>query len=129
MPTPRWLLEDAAKALAAAGCFAIVLEGVPDVVAAAVTEAVDVPTIGIGAGRHCDGQVLVFHDLLGLGSQKPPKFARVYANLGEAATTALAAFAADVRAGTFPADEESYHASADLQSALSAEDDEIDAPA
>jgi 3-methyl-2-oxobutanoate hydroxymethyltransferase len=122
-------LEDAAKALAAAGCFAIVLEGVPDVVAAAVTEAVDVPTIGIGAGPHCDGQVLVFHDLLGLGSRKPPKFARVYANLGEAATAAIAAYAADVRDGTFPADEESYHASADLQRALLSEDDEIDAPA
>ena len=62
-------LLDAAKALAAAGCFAFVIEGVPDVVGAAVTEAVDVPTIGIGAGPACDGQVLVFHDLLGLGTR------------------------------------------------------------
>jgi 3-methyl-2-oxobutanoate hydroxymethyltransferase len=111
-------LMDAAKALAAAGCFAFVLEGVPDVVAARVTEALDVPTIGIGAGAHCDGQVLVFHDLLGLGARTPPKFVRQYANLGEAATTAVAAFAADVRSGRFPSDEESYHASAELTEAL-----------
>lgn len=112
------LLADAAKALAAAGCFAIVLEGVPDVVAARVTDTVDVPTIGIGAGPSCDGQVLVFHDLLGLGSRTPPKFVRRYANLAEVATAAVAAYAADVRAGTFPGDEESYHAPADLQAAL-----------
>jgi len=122
-------LKDAAKALAVAGCFALVLEGVPDVVAAAVTEAVDVPTIGIGAGPACDGQVLVFHDLLGLGARQPPKFARQYANLGVLATEAIAAYAADVRRGTFPNDDESYHASSDLQSALSLEDDEIESPA
>ncbi|HEX3946093.1 MAG TPA: 3-methyl-2-oxobutanoate hydroxymethyltransferase [Acidimicrobiales bacterium] len=121
-------LKDAAKALAAAGCFAIVLEGVPDVVAAAVTDAVDVPTIGIGAGAGCDGQVLVFHDILGLGSRTPPKFARRYANLAELATAAIATYAADVRTGAFPSDEESYHASTDLQDALSL-DDEIEAPA
>ena len=104
-------LLDAAKALAAAGCFAIVLEGVPDVVAAAVTEAIDVPTIGIGAGPGCDGQVLVFHDLLGLGTGRQPKFVRRYADLAEVATAAVAAFAADVRAGAFPTTTESYHAS------------------
>lgn len=114
-------LMDAAKALAAAGCFAIVLEGVPDVVAGAVTDAVDVPTIGIGAGRACDGQVLVFHDLLGLGAVPPPKFARQYAALGELATAAVAAYAADVRAGRFPADAESYHGSADLAHAFDPE--------
>jgi 3-methyl-2-oxobutanoate hydroxymethyltransferase len=107
-------LMDAAKALAAAGCFAVVLEGVPDVVAARVTEAIDIPTIGIGAGAGCDGQVLVFHDLLGLGSRTPPKFVRRYANLGQAATEAVAAYAADVRSGRFPSDQESYHAPAEV---------------
>jgi 3-methyl-2-oxobutanoate hydroxymethyltransferase len=111
-------LLDAAKALAAAGCFAFVIEGVPDVVGAAVTEAVDVPTIGIGAGPACDGQVLVFHDLLGLGSRKPPKFVRQYAEVGRIATEAVAAFVADVRNGTFPSDAESYHAPEGLGDAL-----------
>jgi 3-methyl-2-oxobutanoate hydroxymethyltransferase len=111
-------LVDAAKAIAAAGCFAMVLEGVPDVVAAAVTEAVDVPTIGIGAGASCDGQVLVFHDLLGLGDRKPPKFVRRYADLGAIATEAVATFAADVRSGRFPGDAETYHGSDDLRRSL-----------
>lgn len=114
-------LMDAAKALAAAGCFAIVLEGVPDVVAAAVTETVDVPTIGIGAGPACDGQVLVFHDVLGLGNRTPPKFVRRYADLGQAAVAAVAEYAADVRAGRFPADEESYHASDQVRQSLAQE--------
>ncbi len=112
-------LLDAAKALSAAGCFGFVIEGVPDVVGAAVTEAIDVPTIGIGAGPACDGQVLVFHDLLGLGRRKPPKFVRQYADVGRIATEAIAAFAADVRNGTFPSDAESYHAPAGLGDALS----------
>lgn len=98
-----------AKALAVAGCFALVLEGVPDVVAVGVTEAVDVPTIGIGAGAGCDGQVLVFHDLLGLGEGRCPKFVRQYAHLSAAAVEAVTAWAADVRAGTFPSEEETYH--------------------
>ena len=112
-------LLDAAKALSAAGCFALVIEGVPDVVGAAVTEAVDVPTIGIGAGPACDGQVLVFHDLLGLGSRTPPKFVRQYAEVGRIATEAVHAFAEDVRHGTFPSDAESYHGSDELGTALS----------
>jgi len=103
------LLSDA-RVLEAAGCFAIVLEGVPDVVAAAVTAAVAVPTIGIGAGPACDGQVLVFHDLVGFGRHRPAKFVRRYADLGQAATEAVATWAADVRAGRFPSDEETYHA-------------------
>jgi 3-methyl-2-oxobutanoate hydroxymethyltransferase len=111
-------LLDAAKALSAAGCFALVIEGVPDVVGAAVTEAIDVPTIGIGAGPACDGQVLVFHDLLGLGSGTPPKFVRQYAEIGRIATEAVAAFAADVRSGAFPNDSESYHGSTELGDAL-----------
>jgi len=102
------LLHDA-KALEAAGVFALVLEGIPDVVAARVTAEVDVPTIGIGAGPSCDGQVLVFHDLLGLGEGRYPKFARRYAELGVAATEAIAAWAHDVRVGEFPAEAETYH--------------------
>lgn len=114
------LLESDAKALAAAGCFAIVLEGVPEAVAATATAAVDVPTIGIGAGATCDGQVLVFHDLVGLGRQAPPKFVRQYAHLADDAIAAVAAYAADVRSGAFPADSETYHASPDLRDALAA---------
>jgi 3-methyl-2-oxobutanoate hydroxymethyltransferase len=97
-----------AKAIAAAGCFAVVLEGVPESVGAAITDSLDVPTIGIGAGPDCDGQVLVFHDLLGFNA-KVPKFVRRYAELGEAAVAAVAAYAADVRSGAFPADAEVYH--------------------
>ena len=97
-----------AKAIAAAGCFAVVLEGVPESVGAAITDSLDVPTIGIGAGPACDGQVLVFHDLLGF-SDRVPKFVRRYAELGQAATAAVAAYAADVRSGVFPADGETYH--------------------
>jgi 3-methyl-2-oxobutanoate hydroxymethyltransferase len=97
-----------AEALVAAGCFAIVLEGVPEKVGAAITESVDVPTIGIGAGPACDGQVLVFHDLLGFNATAP-KFVRRYADLASEATAAVAAYAADVRSGAFPADAEVYH--------------------
>jgi 3-methyl-2-oxobutanoate hydroxymethyltransferase len=97
-----------AKAITAAGCFAVVLEGVPESVGAAITDSLDVPTIGIGAGPACDGQVLVFHDLLGF-SDRVPKFVRRYAELGQAATDAVAAYAADVRSGAFPADGETYH--------------------
>jgi len=111
-------LLGAAKSLEDAGCFAFVIEGVPDVVGAAVTEAVTVPTIGIGAGPSCDGQVLVFHDLLGLGSATPPRFVRRYAEIGRIATEAVAAFADDVRQGTFPNEAESYHGSAALGDAL-----------
>ena len=107
-----------AKALAAAGCFAIVLEGVPDNVARMVTESVDVPTIGIGAGRGCDGQVLVFHDVLGIEDRVAPKFVRRYADLKEAGVEGLTAFAADVRSGAFPSDAESYHMAASESDAL-----------
>lgn len=97
------LLADA-RALAEAGCFAVVLEAIPAEVAAEVTAAIEVPTIGIGAGPACDGQVLVLHDLLGLGpaDRPPPSFARRYAPLGDLAREAVAAYAADVRAGSFP---------------------------
>jgi 3-methyl-2-oxobutanoate hydroxymethyltransferase len=109
----RALVADA-QALAEAGCFAIVLEGVPDTVAAMVTEAVPVPTIGIGAGPGCDGQVLVFHDLLGIEDRVLPKFVRRYASLKAEAVAAIADFAADVRAHRFPTEGESYHLPAEL---------------
>lgn len=104
----RILVEDAV-ALADAGCFSIVLECVPDAVASMVTEAVPVPTIGIGAGSSCDGQVLVFHDLAGVSTGRAPKFVRRYASLAGDATAAVAAFADDVRAGRYPSEAESYH--------------------
>ena len=103
-------IVDDAVALADAGCFAIVLECVPDAVARLVTDTVAVPTIGIGAGRHCDGQVLVFHDLLGLEERVTPKFVRRYADLAADARSAVAQFADDVRGGRFPASDETYHA-------------------
>jgi 3-methyl-2-oxobutanoate hydroxymethyltransferase len=107
-----------AKSLAAAGCFAIVLEGVPDEVARMITDAVDVPTIGIGAGPGCDGQVLVYHDVLGIEDRLLPKFVRRYADLKAEGVRALTAFAADVRTGAFPAAEESYHLSAEVAETL-----------
>jgi len=101
------LIEDA-LALEAAGVFAIVIECVPPVVGARVTEALSIPTIGIGAGPETDGQVLVFHDLLGLSGRTPPKFVRTYANIGDQITQAIAQYASDVRAGTFPGPAETY---------------------
>ena len=111
-------LRDDAKALAAAGCFAVVLEGVPDEVARLVTDGLDVPTIGIGAGRDTDGQVLVYHDVLGIEDRMAPKFVRRYADLGGAAVEGLQAFADDVRARRFPSDAESYHLSAEVAESL-----------
>jgi 3-methyl-2-oxobutanoate hydroxymethyltransferase len=111
-------LVDDAHALEDAGCFAIVLEGMPDEVARMVTDAVGVPTIGIGAGPRCDGQVLVFHDVLGLEDRIIPKFVRRYADLKATGVEALSAFAGDVRSGRFPADEECYHLSDDVRASL-----------
>jgi 3-methyl-2-oxobutanoate hydroxymethyltransferase len=104
----RELVEDA-RALAAAGVFAIVLEGVPDIVAQIVTQEVPVPTIGIGAGPYCDGQVLVYHDVLGLYHGRLPKFVRQYTHLADIATEALERFFADIESGAFPSEAESYH--------------------
>jgi 3-methyl-2-oxobutanoate hydroxymethyltransferase len=104
----RELVEDA-RALDAAGVFAIVLEGVPSIVAEIVTQEVSVPTIGIGAGSSCDGQVLVYHDVLGLHHGRLPKFVRQYTHLADIATEALERFFADIESGAFPADNESYH--------------------
>ena len=102
-------LVQAAKSLAHAGCFAIVLEGVPAPVAEMVTAGIDVPTIGIGAGAACDGQVLVSHDLLGIEDRFVPKFVRRYADIKGQSVEAIRAYAADVRSGAFPNDDESYH--------------------
>jgi 3-methyl-2-oxobutanoate hydroxymethyltransferase len=101
------LLQDA-RALEAAGCFAIVLEAVPAEVATRISEALAVPTIGIGSGRGCDGQVLVFHDLLGLYEGKPPRFVKRYADLAAETRAALERYAAEVRSGAFPGDEHTY---------------------
>jgi 3-methyl-2-oxobutanoate hydroxymethyltransferase len=103
----RALLQDA-RALEVAGCFTIVLEAVPAQVAARITESLTVPTIGIGSGRGCDGQVLVFHDLLGLYDGKAPRFVKRYADLADETRAALERYAADVRSGAFPGDEHTY---------------------
>ncbi|HEV2309360.1 MAG TPA: 3-methyl-2-oxobutanoate hydroxymethyltransferase, partial [Acidimicrobiia bacterium] len=111
-------IVDDAIALAEAGCFAIVLECVPDAVARLVTDSIAVPTIGIGAGRHCDGQVLVFHDLVGFENRVAPKFVRRYADLAADAAAAVERFADDVRAGRFPSSDETYHAADGVADAL-----------
>jgi 3-methyl-2-oxobutanoate hydroxymethyltransferase len=113
-------LVDDAVALESAGCFALVLEAVPDGVARMITETVSIPTIGIGAGRHCDGQVLVWHDLLGLSGtdRKLPKFVRQYAALEVEAVEAVGAFVADVREGRFPSSAETYHMTDQMADAL-----------
>lgn len=111
---------EAGRALAETGVFALVVEGVPTPVGRAVTDAVAVPTIGIGAGPHTDGQVLVFHDLLGMEDRLRPKFVRRYADVQAVATDALRAYAEDVRLRRFPTEAESYAASEDLTAALEA---------
>ena len=111
----REMIDDA-KALSDVGCFSIVLEGVPDVLGEIITKEVDAPTIGIGAGPGTDGQVLVFHDVLGLGSGNYPKFVRSYANLADDAVRALKMFKGDVEAGSFPGEEESYRISDEVAS-------------
>jgi 3-methyl-2-oxobutanoate hydroxymethyltransferase len=95
-----------ARALADAGAYAVVIENVPPALAADVTAAISIPTIGIGAGPSCDGQVLVMHDLLGLDPDWSPRFARRYAELGRDAIAAFSAFATDVRSGKFPGEKE-----------------------
>jgi 3-methyl-2-oxobutanoate hydroxymethyltransferase len=103
------LIRDA-RAVEAAGAFAVVLEAVPRELAAQITRELRIPTIGIGAGPDCDGQILVIHDLLGLTFGKTPKFARQYANVGKVIARAAREYCEDVRGGTFPSDGESYHA-------------------
>lgn len=105
--TARQLIEDA-RALEAAGAFAIVLEVVPREIARIITETISIPTIGIGAGVHCDIQVLVLHDMLGLAFSKLARFVRPYANLRDTISDAVTRYADDVRNGTYPSNEESY---------------------
>ena len=104
------LLDDA-RAVAEAGAFAVVLEGMPSDVAKEITEAIAIPTIGSGAGAECDGQVLVVHDVLGLTSGHVPKFAKQYADLGAAMSTAFAAYRQEVETGAFPSVEYTYRRS------------------
>jgi 3-methyl-2-oxobutanoate hydroxymethyltransferase len=101
------LLADA-RAVEAAGAFSLVIEGVPTEVGTAITKAVSIPTIGIGAGPHCDGQVLVWHDLLGLFDGFRPKFVKRYAELGQLAREAIQAYCDEVRSGAFPAAEHGF---------------------
>jgi len=108
----RRVVEEA-KALERAGCFAVVLEAVPEPVAADVTRRLTVPTIGIGAGASCDGQVLVYHDLLGLTEGHLPRFVKRYAGLSREIRDALEHYAHDVREGAFPEDEHTYEMPAD----------------
>jgi 3-methyl-2-oxobutanoate hydroxymethyltransferase len=96
------------KLLEEAGCFAVVLEKIPAVLAKEVTQSVSIPTIGIGAGGDCDGQVLVMHDMLGINTEFKPRFLRQYANIAELATNAVQQYVKDVKAADFPNDQESY---------------------
>ena len=114
----RRLIEQA-RGLAEAGAFLLVLEAMPASVGAAITRAVPIPTIGIGAGPACDGQVLVFADLVGLSDPPLPRFVRRYAQAGEMIRSAIAAFAEDVRAGRYPKEAECYTAPPGLARALS----------
>jgi 3-methyl-2-oxobutanoate hydroxymethyltransferase len=107
-PEAAAAIIEAARALEAAGVFAIVLEGIPSELGRRVTEAVRVPTIGIGAGPDTDGQVLVVHDLAGVSEGRMPRFVKRYGEVGEALSAAVAAFAAEVRDGTYPAREHCY---------------------
>ncbi|MBU1003551.1 MAG: 3-methyl-2-oxobutanoate hydroxymethyltransferase [Proteobacteria bacterium] len=101
-------LVDEARLLEEAGCFSLVLEAVPAPIAQLITEAVSIPTIGIGAGPHCDGQVLVTHDVLGLFDRFTPRFVKRYAELGRAAVAAMEDFRKEVEEGTFPAEEHCF---------------------
>ena len=101
------LLEDA-KAVEEAGAFAVVIEGVPAKIAALITEQLHIPTIGIGAGKDCDGQVLVYQDMLGMFSDFTPKFVKRYANIGEVMKEAFQNYIKEVRNGVFPAEENTY---------------------
>ena len=112
--TAEQVLRDA-RSVEAAGAFAIVLEAMPRELAEEITRTLRIPTIGIGAGPDCDGQILVLHDMLGLTFQDAPKFARRYAHVGETISNAVREYCADVQNGSFPADAESYHAPASVK--------------
>lgn len=101
-------LKNDAKLLQEAGCFAVVLEKIPATLAKEVSESLQIPTIGIGAGKHCDGQVLVMHDMLGINIEFKPRFLRQYANLHQTITEAAQQYINDVQSNDFPSDAESY---------------------
>jgi len=101
-------LKKDAKLLEKAGCFGIVLEKIPATLAKEVSESIRIPTIGIGAGRHCDGQVLVMHDMLGINTEFKPRFLRQYLNIHEQATKAVRQYIKDVKAKDFPSEQEQY---------------------
>ena len=101
-------LRNDAKLLEEAGCFGIVLEKIPAQLAKDVTESISIPTIGIGAGKHCDGQVLVMHDMLGINTEFKPRFLRQYLNMYEQVTNAVQQYVNDVKSNSFPSDGESY---------------------
>lgn len=111
------LIEDAVT-LEHAGVFSIVLEGIPEEIATLITERVNIPTIGIGAGANCDGQILVYSDLLGLTFGHQPKFVRKYVDLKTTINQAITAYVNDIKAGNFPADSESYHMAEELVTKL-----------
>ena len=119
-PRARRMLADA-LALQEAGCYSLVLEAVPTPVAARITAALEIPTIGIGAGPDCDGQVLVYHDLLGLTEGHTARFVKRYADLATVIREALASFAADVRSGAYPEERHTYGMPADEQAAFEAD--------
>ena len=108
-------VERDARAVEAAGAFSVVLESMPRELAARISKNLRIPTIGIGAGPDCDGQVLVFHDLVGLSIGRLPKFVRQYANLAVDISRAVSAYCDDVRSGNFPSDAESYHSASELR--------------
>jgi 3-methyl-2-oxobutanoate hydroxymethyltransferase len=120
LETARQLLDDA-RALEEAGAFSIVLEAIPARLAGLISRAIHIPTIGIGAGAECDGQVLVSHDLLGLFERFTPKFVRQYAHLADVMREAFASYAADVSARAFPADEHTYGMPGDVWAEIEAE--------
>ena len=101
-------LRSDAKLLEEAGCFGIVLEKIPAKLAKEVTESLSIPTIGIGAGKYCDGQVLVMHDMLGINTEFKPRFLRQYLNIYEQVTKAVQQYVSDIKANSFPSDSESY---------------------
>jgi 3-methyl-2-oxobutanoate hydroxymethyltransferase len=117
-------VERDARAVEAAGAFAVVLESMPRELAARISEKLRIPTIGIGAGPDCDGQVLVFHDLVGYAIEHQAKFVRQYANLSAEISRAAAEYCEDVRSGRFPSDAESYHSAAQLRERIPAREPE-----
>jgi 3-methyl-2-oxobutanoate hydroxymethyltransferase len=128
-PKAAQQLLDDAKAMEDAGAFAVVLEVVPREIARMITESVHIPTIGIGAGVHCDIQVLVIHDMLGLSFGKQARFVRPYANLREVMTDAVTRYADDVRNGTYPSEAESYALPAETAAELDIESPSRDSKA